>query len=95
MTETIELVLPEGYTDPSGRTHRDVVLRLATARDEMRALSDFRVYLRPDWFLPVILSRLVLRLGDLERVSVGILERLGPADRAELERAYREAHGYA
>lgn len=94
MTETIALVLPEGYADASGRRHRDVVMRLATARDEMCALSDFRVHLRPDWFLPVILSRIVLRLGDLEGVSVRILERLGEADRAALERAYREAHGY-
>lgn len=95
MSALVSFVLPEGYTDRAGRTHREGAFRLATARDEMLALSDFRVHLRPEWFLPAIFGRIAVRLGGIERPSAGVFERLGEADRAELERAYREAHGYA
>jgi hypothetical protein len=69
-------------------------MRCARARDEVRALEDFRVFLRPAAFLDVILARTLVRLGDLERVDVGIVERLSQRDRALLEGLYREQNGY-
>ena len=87
-------VLPTGYRDRRGRFHRRGVMRPATARDEMRALSDFRVHLNPDAYLGVVLSRTVTRLGDLEAVHVGILEELSTPDRMHLERLYRTLNGY-
>ncbi|CAM5566872.1 Secreted protein OS=Streptomyces antimycoticus OX=68175 GN=SANT12839_088080 PE=4 SV=1 [Streptomyces antimycoticus] len=35
--------LPRGYVDESGTVHRDGVMRLATARDELIPLRDDRV----------------------------------------------------
>ena len=35
--------LPRGYVDEEGKVHRDGVMRLATARDEILPLQDYRV----------------------------------------------------
>jgi hypothetical protein len=86
--------LPDGYRDPAGAVHRDGCLRRATAREEIRALGDFRVHLRPEAFLDVVLGRAITRLGSLPAVDAGVVERLTPADRAVLERMYREMNGY-
>ena len=85
---------PRWYRDPTGAVHRDGVLRSAKARDELRALGDFRVHLRPEAFLDVVLPRVIVRLGGLALVDAGVVERLTPADREVLERAYREMNGY-
>ena len=93
--DEISFVLPGGYRDRRGRLHRDGVMRASTARDEMRALADFRVHLRPEAYLSVVLSRTVVRLGDLEAVHVGVVEEMGAPDRAHLEQVYRRLNGYA
>ena len=36
-------ILPRGYVDSSGTVHREGVMRLATARDELIPLRDDRV----------------------------------------------------
>ena len=35
--------LPRGFVDEEGNVHRDGVMRLATARDEILPLQDYRV----------------------------------------------------
>lgn len=94
MVPETSFTLPDGYRDPTGAVHRDGVLRPARAREELRALGDFRVHLRPEAFLDVVLPRVIVRLGDLATVDAGVVERLTPADREVLERAYREMNGY-
>ncbi len=91
--------LPIGLRDSRGRDsreqrHRDGTLRTATAKDEMRTLQDFRVHLRPESFLPLMLARTILRLGDLERVDVRQVETLSASDLDVLEEVYRELNGY-
>ena len=39
--------LPRGYVDEEGNVHRDGVMRLATARDEILPLQDYRVQIEP------------------------------------------------
>lgn len=90
----IHFCLPQGYRDPTGVWHREGILRPALAGEEIRAQSDFRVYLRPESFLDILLARVVLKLGALEKVDVGIVERLPAEDRTFLERLYREVNGY-
>jgi hypothetical protein len=89
-------VLPRGYSRAGGERHREGFMRPATARDEMRCLSDFRVHLRPESALPVVLARVVTRLGSLPRreIDPGLFERLGGDDLRALETLYRELNGY-
>ena len=91
---TVEFRLPVGHVDSRGGRHRDGVLRVPRARDELAALRDFRVYLRRDAFLVVMLARLIERLGELEGVDVGLVERLAPDDLDLLGNLYRQLAGY-
>ncbi len=82
--------LPRGYLDGSGQVHQQGVMRLATALDEIEAMEDARVQAN-DAYLPVVLlSRVVIRLGDLSEAQVTpqVIERLFSADMAYLEDLY-------
>ena len=48
-------VLPRGYVDERGRTHREGVMRLATARDEILPLQDYRVQSNRAYLVIVLL----------------------------------------
>src|SRR6478609_8052161 len=68
--------LPRGYVDGSGTVHRDGVMRLATARDELVPLRDDRVRENSAYLTVVLLARVVTRIGTIEDVHVGIIEDL-------------------
>ena len=94
MKDETAFTLPDGHVDRAGERHRSGRMRPAQARDEARALSDFRVALRPESFLPVVLARVVTQLGAIRSPDVGVLERLSASDLETLERLYRELNGY-
>ena len=56
--------LPRGYVDEEGNVHRDGVMRLATARDEILPLQDYRVQSNRAYLVIVLLSRVVTKLGE-------------------------------
>lgn len=81
--------LPRGYVDPRGVLHREGVMRLATARDELEPLRDPSVDGPEDPRLTVvILARVVVSLGDLELVTTNEIENLFAADLAFLQDFY-------
>lgn len=82
--------LPRGYVDGEGQLHRDGVMRLATARDELLPLKDQRVQENPAYLSVVLLGRVVTRLGALPEVHAGIVEGLFAADLAFLQRFYEK-----
>lgn len=83
--------LPRGYVDPdTGKVHRDGVMRLATARDEIVPLQDYRVQANRAYLVIVLLSRVITRLGDLESISVSTIESLFSTDLAYLQEFYRK-----
>ena len=69
-------LLPRGYVDGTGTVHRDGVMRLATARDELVPLRDDRVRENPAYLTVVLLGRVVTRIGSIEDVHAGIIENL-------------------
>src|SRR6266496_1802920 len=75
-----EFVLPRGFVDASGAVHRDVRMRLATARDELAPLVDARVARNRAYLVVILLSRVVTRLGSLPAVTPEVIEGLFPAD---------------
>jgi hypothetical protein len=82
-------LLPRGYVDTSGSVHRDGVMRLATARDELIPLRDDRVRENPAYLTVVLLGRVVTRIGGIEDIHAGIIENLFAADLAFLQDLYR------
>lgn len=87
--ETIfRFTLPHGYIDAEGRVHRDGMMRLATALDEIESVSHPRVETN-EAYLPVILmSRVITQLGTLPEVNSQVIEGLFAADLAYLEDLY-------
>src|SRR2546421_2243655 len=54
--------LPRGYVDEAGTVHREGVMRLATARDEILPQRDPRVRDNEAYLTVLLLSRVVSRL---------------------------------
>ncbi len=81
--------LPKGYVDPDGNLHKEGVIRLATAFDEIAPLKDPRVHNNPAYLLIILLSRVITRLGTLEQINPKTIEGLFAADLAYLQQLYR------
>lgn len=81
--------LPRGYPDEEGNLHREGVMRLATAYDEIAPMKDPRVQANPGYLLIILLSRVIDRLGDLEHINPRVIEGLFAADLAFLQDFYR------
>lgn len=84
-----EFTLPRGYVDPEGNLHRQGVMRLATALDEIVPMKDPRVKSNPAYLTVILLTRVITRLGTLEDVTSVVIERLFSADFAYLQDLYR------
>lgn len=82
--------LPRGYVDDEGAVHRDGVMRLATARDEILPLQDYRVQSNRAYLVIVLLSRVITKLGERPVVSVDTIENLFSTDLAYLQEFYRK-----
>ena len=81
--------LPKGYIDSDGNLHRTGVMRLATAKDEIVPLQDYRVQNNRAYLVIVLLSRVISKLGDLPMVDTEVIENLFSTDLAYLQEFYR------
>jgi hypothetical protein len=86
-TETV-FTLPRGYVDGDGVVHREGVMRLATAFDEIAPLKDPRVQANPGYLVIILLSRVITRLGTLPDLTPRAVEGFFAADLAYLEALY-------
>ena len=64
-----EFTLPLGFVDPEGNLHRDGVMRLATAADEILPLKDPRVQSNEAYLTVILLSRVIERLGAVAHIN--------------------------
>src|SRR5579884_12332 len=69
-----EFTLPLGYVDSEGSLHREGVMRLATAADEILPLRDPRVQANQAYLIVILLSRVVTKLGSLAQVNPKVIE---------------------
>jgi hypothetical protein len=92
-------LLPRGYVDDAGVVHREGVMRLATARDEILPQRDPRVRENEAYLTVLLLARVVSRLGSVPGVTTGTIEGLFASDLAFLQDLYRrinaEGHSQA
>ncbi|QWH88419.1 phage tail assembly protein [Bacillus toyonensis] len=84
-----QFVLPKGYVDKEGTLHREGMMRLATAADEILPLKDPRVQQNPAYLTIILFSRVVSQLGDLQVINPAVIEGLFSADLAYLQDFYR------
>ncbi len=84
-----EFSLPKGFIDFEGNLHRDGVMRLATAMDEITPMRDPRVKQNDAYLSIIILSRVITRLGDMKDVNTGTLEGMFTSDLSYLQEFYR------
>jgi hypothetical protein len=84
----VPFTLPRGLVGPDGRVHREGVMRLATARDEIEPLRDAAVRGNEVYLAVLLLARTVLRIGDVTDVTPDVIEGLFAADFDHLQRLY-------
>lgn len=83
-----DFVLPKGFVDDQGTLHKNGVMRLATAADEILPLKDPRVQQNVAYLSVVLLSRVVVKLGTLAMISTKTIEDLFASDFAFLQDMY-------
>lgn len=83
-----EFILPKGYVDKEGNLHREGVMRLATAADEILPFKDPRVQSNPAYLTIILLSRVITKLGSLEVINPKVIEGLFAADLNYLQDFY-------
>lgn len=89
-----EFTLPKGYVDKDGNLHREGVMRLATAADEIVPLKDPRVQSNSAYLVIILMSRVIVRLGAVEAINPKVVEGLYAADLNFLQALYNEINDH-
>ena len=84
-----QFMLPRGWVADDGELHREGVMRLATAYDEIAPMKDPRVQTNPGYLVIILLSRVITTLGTLTHINPKVIEKLFSADLAYLQDFYR------
>jgi hypothetical protein len=84
--------LPFGYQDGDGTLHRDGVMRLARASDEIEPQRDHRVRSNEAYLIVILLSRVITRLGSVTQITPKVIEDLYARDLAFLQEFYNEVN---
>jgi hypothetical protein len=82
-------LLPRGFVDDQGSLHREGIMRLATARDEIEPLRDARVKENEAYATIIVLARVVTKLGDVRQVTTKTVDNLFVGDFNYLQELYR------
>lgn len=82
--------LPKGYKDREGIIHREGIMRLANAADEILPLKDPRVQQNPGYLSIILLARVITNLGSLPAVDTNVIEKLYTMDLNYLQDLYQK-----
>jgi len=85
-----EFTLPKGYADNDGNLHKKGIMRLATAADEILPLKDPRVQANPAYLTVILLSRVIIKLGDLPLIDTAVVENFFASDFSYLQDFYNK-----
>jgi hypothetical protein len=86
-----EFKLPRGYIDREGTCHKHGTIRLGTAGDEIKSAADPRVISNPAYLTIILLSRVITKLGKLEKDQINpkVVEDLFVSDLNYLRKLYQ------
>jgi hypothetical protein len=82
--------LPRGFVDMTGNVHKEGVMRLANAGDEILPLRDPRVQQNPGYLTIILLARVITKLGSLPAVDTNVVEKFYTMDLAYLQDLYQK-----
>ncbi|HEY9737025.1 MAG TPA: hypothetical protein V6D06_12105 [Trichocoleus sp.] len=95
MKTEFEFCLPTGYVDERGHVHQVGLMRRARAMDEILPMQDPRVQANPAYATVIILSRVIVRLGDLADITPQVIENMFASDLSYLQTLYRQINSPA
>jgi hypothetical protein len=84
----VSFTLPLGIAGADGEVHREGVMRLATARDEIQPLATTEVRRNEAYLGVLLLARTVVSIGPVSDVTPELIEGLYAADYDHLQRLY-------
>ncbi|MCP4369595.1 MAG: phage tail assembly protein [Deltaproteobacteria bacterium] len=85
-----EFSLNKGMVDENGNLHKEGVMRLATAADEILPQKDPRVDRNHAYLIVILLSRVITRIGDNTNITPQTIEGLFSSDLAFLQDFYQK-----
>ncbi len=88
-----EFTLPKGYIDKDGNLHRQGIMRLANAHDEIAPLADPRVQRNQAYLIIILLSRVITKIEGVPDINPSIIEKLFTADLRYLQDFYNQING--
>jgi phage FluMu protein Com len=88
-----DFTLPRGFVEQDGKLHKQGIMQLATAGDEILPQKDPRVQSNPAYLTIILLARVVTKLGTLPDVNPRVIEGLFVQDLAALQELYQNING--
>lgn len=88
-----KFTLPIGFPGPDGTLHKEGIMRLATAADEIMTMRDARVQANAAFHPIMVLARVVTQLGTLDIITPDLIGNLFLTDFEFLIRLYEEKNG--
>jgi hypothetical protein len=83
-----DFILPQGLLEQDGKLHRQGMMRLATGKDEFIVQGDRRSQEDSEYHILLMLSRVIVKLGNIAQVTPEILEQLFLQDLFYLKQLY-------
>lgn len=83
-----EFTLPKGFPDAFGNIQRTGIMRLATAKDEIEAITHPKAKQAAEYVSVVLLSKVVTSLGEITNMTPEIIESLYSSDVNFLQNMY-------
>ena len=88
LTTEFYFTLPRGLVDDEGGVHRQGVMRLATAKDEIAVQKDRRTQESTAYGTLVMFSRVITSLGTVSKITPELMENLFTLDLSYLREFY-------
>lgn len=88
--DEIDFVLPVGFVDRFGVTHRNGKMRLSKVSDELQYLNDDRLKENKYYLGVLLLSKVVTQLGNIREIKPELLEQMYSKDLEYLQNFYLE-----